>query len=246
LKGQDTKGREIVVVPHELDLIGETAWVNSNSKDYAHDLAIEVHLNAGGGTGTETYYGLKQLSDEVNAGIVEVMGLKNRGSKKSTNLGWNNDTKMGSCLVELGFIDNANDLAVIRDRGAKALANGILKACGSVWKDTVTTPSPTPQPTPSNPCQWQDNRINELEKGLQDQINEVNRLTSHPDCTAIQTVLDNEVEKLRLCEIDKIKIIEELRLSNENPQIVEKVVVREATTVGEVLIQLWNIIKGIK
>ncbi|MDT2288987.1 N-acetylmuramoyl-L-alanine amidase [Paenibacillus larvae] len=54
---------------------------------------------------------------------------------KQANLAVLRETRMPACLLELGFIDNAEDAADLarddfRDKLAVAIANGILKAFG--------------------------------------------------------------------------------------------------------------------
>ena len=146
LKGQDTKGREIVVINHRL--VDAVPSINQLSTDNAHDLACELHLNSNAGapgTGIETYYGLPALATEMNNAIVAELGLANRGVKDGNWLYFNNSTKCASCLVEIGFINNDNDMAKVLAKGGLAIAKAVLVACGSTYKaPVVVTPPPTP------------------------------------------------------------------------------------------------------
>ena len=272
LKSQDTKGREIVLVPHELDLMDSIRWVNSQSKDYAHDLALEVHLNSNSGpagTGIETYYGMKKFAEEINTGAEEVMAIRNRGVK-TANLGWNRETKMGSALIEMGFINNRSDLDAILDRGGRAIANGILKACGSSMSTPVKPPEGTPTTTNStgklsgtyyttmtgmvlyhipNPQIANQSFINwNITKPLSE-------LYTCPksDCSAVQSVLDEEVLKVKNLEADKFNLNEELvevkklyEALQKNSTTIEKEVVVPPKDLGEAIIQCWDIIKSIR
>lgn len=148
LKGQDTKGREIVVINHRL--VDAVPSINRLSTDNSHDLCMEVHLNANAGTpgtGIETYYGLPALANEVNGAVVATLGLANRGVKDGNWLYFNNSTNCGSCLLEIGFINNDYDMAKVLANGGLAIAKAVLTACGSTYKAPVVTP-PTPTPVP--------------------------------------------------------------------------------------------------
>ena len=93
-----------------------------NRADY--DFVAEIHLNAGGGKGTEAYYyngsptGLrtaKAVTDEIS----EEFSIRNRGAKVRLNDGGKDyfaiirDTKPTAILIETVFIDNADELRVI-------------------------------------------------------------------------------------------------------------------------------------
>lgn len=149
LKGQDTKGREIVVINHRL--VDAVPSINQLSTDNAHDLACELHLNSNAGapgTGVETYYGLPSLATEMNNAIVGELGLANRGVKDGNWLYFNNSTNCASCLVEIGFINNDTDMAKVLAKGGLALAKAVLVGCGSAYKAPVAvTPPPTPVTT---------------------------------------------------------------------------------------------------
>lgn len=166
LSTQDTKGREIVVVPHNLDLVQSINWINANSKDPGHDLCIEVHMNAGGGHGVEVWFysGVQVSADFANellVPLVEYTGLPTRGIKgDATNrygrLGFIRDTAPLAALIELGFIDTS-DLQVVREKGGLALAAAVLKACGGAYKapeapkPIPVTPVETPKEEPKLP-----------------------------------------------------------------------------------------------
>jgi N-acetylmuramoyl-L-alanine amidase len=164
LSSQNLKGNNVVVVPHNLNLIDEINWINANSKNPGNDLCIEVHLNAGGGQGIETWFysGIQVSADfanEIQIPLVSFTGLANRGIKgDATNrwgrLGFIRDTAPLAALIELGFIDNANDVAVVKDKGALALAAAILNTWGSAYVaplPPVVPPAVTPVETPKEP-----------------------------------------------------------------------------------------------
>lgn len=147
-KLQDTKGREVVLVPDELGLENAIYWINARCNP-STDLCMEVHLNSNSGTpgtGTETYYGNKTLADEMNQEIVGVLGLANRGVKQWDGLMFNNSTNCASCLIELGFVNNSVDVKAVVSRGGLALAKGIVRACGGIYKEATVTPQVTNPP----------------------------------------------------------------------------------------------------
>lgn len=152
LSAQDLKGRELVVVPHALGLQDGVNWVNSATQDPAHDLTLEVHMNANAGTpgtGVETFWGNQTLATEINEEVQKFTGLVNRGVKDGTALWFNRMTDCASALVELGFINNPGDLAIARAKGGEALARAVVRACGGTWKVPTPVPAPIPAPVPT-------------------------------------------------------------------------------------------------
>ncbi len=116
-----------------------------NRADY--DFIAEIHLNAGGGKGTEVYYyngsptGLKAAT-AISREIAEEFDVPNRGAK--VKLGNNGrdyfaiirDTKPTAILVETLFIDNDAELEILKSdegkrRCALAIGRGLEKALGA-------------------------------------------------------------------------------------------------------------------
>lgn len=117
------------------------AAANKKSDD---DIFVSVHINAGGGTGGETYYyssysraavnpynaDSKLLAQKIQARLIDYMDFKNRGTKEASFyvLKYNS---MPATLVEAGFIDNASDAAKLKQtyykqQAAKAIYQGTL------------------------------------------------------------------------------------------------------------------------
>lgn len=137
-----------------------------NSKGY--DLNMELHLNAGGGTGPEVYYRHtskqgKALAAAISKSISTNLGLKNRGAKtKLVNgqdyFGCVREIKCMSFLVENVFIDTKGDRDKViyasgQEQCAKAIATAVAKYYGLKLKGSPTpapAPSPKPAPTPSS------------------------------------------------------------------------------------------------
>jgi len=124
---------ELVMVPHDLRLQDTIIYINTRATNAADDICVEVHMNSNNGlagTGVETYYGNRKLSDVIQKSLVKTTELRNRGVKNGVNFSFNKFTKPASALVELGFINNALDLAIVRQKGSLAIADGILNYVG--------------------------------------------------------------------------------------------------------------------
>lgn len=129
-----------------------------NSKKY--DLNMEIHLNAGGGTGPEVYYKSrnkqgKALAAAISKSIATTFGLKDRGAKtKVVNgkdyFGCVREIKCQSFLVETVFIDTKSDRdKVIYTSGQRQCAKAIATAVANFYGLKLNS-KPTPAPTPSN------------------------------------------------------------------------------------------------
>lgn len=102
------------------------------------DYVLEVHFNAGGGTGVEIFVTTKENKITVETEIVKNiagLGLKNRGVKKTDFLVIKTCKNKGvsSALVETCFIDSASDMALYasnKDKVAKAMSDGIVAGFG--------------------------------------------------------------------------------------------------------------------
>ena len=124
-------GVEVVgnIQDDDLGTITDTAN-NSNA-----DIFISIHCNAfnGAANGTETciYPGSGvsyNLGNCIQNQIVESLGTTDRGLKERPGLYVLNCTDMPAVLVELAFIDNEDDAALLRDNQddfARAIARGI-------------------------------------------------------------------------------------------------------------------------
>ena len=109
------------------------------------DLALDIHINAGGGKGFEAFCTLsggkgKTLAEAIEA-EVRAMGQTSRGVKTRANsagrdyYGFVRSTKCPAVIAEFGFIDNAADRAKFdeaaeMDAIGRAYARGILKTLG--------------------------------------------------------------------------------------------------------------------
>ena len=95
------------------------------------DLDISIHLNAGGGTGTEVLYysgssAGKSMAAKVSEKISSAFGWKNRGAKARSDLYVLNNTKAVAILVECCFVDSQADAGKwSADKCAKAIVEAV-------------------------------------------------------------------------------------------------------------------------
>ncbi|MGO4887054.1 N-acetylmuramoyl-L-alanine amidase [Anaerobacillus sp. MEB173] len=83
-----------------------------NSKQ--RDLDISIHFNAGTKEigGVEVLYlsdGNRSISAKVSAAISEAIGIRDRGAKKRTDLGFLNNTNKPAILIEVCFVDTKSN-----------------------------------------------------------------------------------------------------------------------------------------
>ena len=100
------------------------------SDNWGADLYVEIHLNSGGGHGTETYCigngnGRKYATQIVNS--IAKLGYTNRGVKDGSNLYVVRKTLASAVLVECCFVDSKSDANMWNaDKMGRAIAEGIL------------------------------------------------------------------------------------------------------------------------
>jgi len=142
---------DVLQVPDDIDLVPTINWINSRATQI--ELCVEIHINAGGGHGMETWYyknssESKKLATFINDACVAETGLANRGVKdESTNqwgkLGFVHDTLPLACLTECGFIDGDYDYLSVDEnltRLAKGVARGIISYLGKKWTPELLNP----------------------------------------------------------------------------------------------------------
>ena len=157
-------GIGVLEVPDDLTLKETIKWINARSGQI--DLAVEVHINAGNGTGVEAWhYKGSVASKEVGQFIVDALaietGMGNRGVKsEATNrhgkLGFVHDTTPLAILVECGFIDNKTDRKILmKDEGLRNLAKGVARGCLGYlredWKPELLGDKPQAETSPIVP-----------------------------------------------------------------------------------------------
>ena len=113
---------------------------------HGYDLAIEIHLNAAGGTGSEVYYKHKsatgkKLAGAISKSIANTFGIRDRGAKVKINpangtdyFGFVRSCKCESLLIETVFIDTASDRKHVETAaGQKQCAEAIVKAIANFY-----------------------------------------------------------------------------------------------------------------
>lgn len=108
---------------HENNLKAAVDLANNNKAD----LFISIHLNGGGGHGTEIY--TWKGSPKPKAFNIlkrfERMGFSNRGIKDGSHLYVIKNTKCEAMLIEVCFVANEIDLSLYNTHGYEKLAKAI-------------------------------------------------------------------------------------------------------------------------
>ena len=115
-------------------------------QDNEPHFAMEIHVNAGGGRGISCYHyhgnhTTRRMAKSIltpfrEGGLLPIRGIKGGGDSDSGSLGWLSKTSCPALLLEVGFIDSENDLAVLTNapklaRLGEQLARG-LRAAGRI------------------------------------------------------------------------------------------------------------------
>lgn len=127
------------------------------SNAFKADVCMDIHINAGGGDGSEVYYshvspnGKKLAQSIVDATLAirqNTRGIKTRVEDDGTDyFGMIRMTDAPAVLVECAFIDNATDIQIINTEAKRkvfgyAIADGVAKYLGVKLPNTKpTTPS---------------------------------------------------------------------------------------------------------
>lgn len=129
------------------DDAGKTSGANlanivSKCNKHTVDLDISIHLNAGGGTGTEVFYYTGSSAGKTKAAAVSqkvaaVLDIRNRGAKASSGLYVLRNTKSAAILIECCFVDSKTDQgkwdvdkcaeAIVAAVTGKAVSSGSVK-----------------------------------------------------------------------------------------------------------------------
>jgi len=145
-----------VQIAPRTDSLSERAKFANNLKA---DFFCSIHVNAGGGTGFESYVyngaskATRQLQAIIHGAIVAYLaplGIADRGQKPA-NFAVLRETNMPSILLENLFIDNTNDAARLKDDVfldglANEIAWGLVQALELQLKQPPGTPA-TGDPT---------------------------------------------------------------------------------------------------
>lgn len=128
-----------VKLSREKDIFLDLAQRANLANQWGADYFVSIHVNAGGGTGFESFIhtsksaGSVKAQNDVHDAIVNaIKPITDRG-KKSANFAVLRQTKMPAILTEVLFIDRAEDAAKLKDSAflrkvAEGHALGIAKA----------------------------------------------------------------------------------------------------------------------
>lgn len=157
-KGYDCKA-DVINYDATLYLTERIAHVNK----HGYDLAIEIHLNAAGGTGSEVYYKHKsatgkKLAGAISKSIANTFGIRDRGAKVKINpangtdyFGFVRSCKCESLLIETVFIDTASDRKHVETAaGQKQCAEAIVSAIANFYGIKKKT-APAVKPSEDKP-----------------------------------------------------------------------------------------------
>lgn len=131
-------GYEVVDCSNEMgtqdaELAEEVHLANASGAD----LFLAVHLNAGGGTGTEVWYydgdeDARKLAARMSANVASALGLRDRGAKATRDLYVLRKTTMDAVLLEVCFVDSAQDADAWHRTPWAALTKAVVDAVGGM------------------------------------------------------------------------------------------------------------------
>lgn len=166
-----SRGYEVLSVPDDLSATQSIDWINARAKPGS--VAIELHTEEFSNQATRgatVYYIANNRQRRAQAELIllslikQVPELPSRGVKPDTaagtgRLNFVRQTVPPALLVELAYLTNANDFALLTQRRrnfALGLANGL-----AAWSDLVSGNRPTAQrPTPQTTTDLDYPRIN--------------------------------------------------------------------------------------
>lgn len=114
------------------DCFVRAQMANSLAQKEEVDLYVEIHINAGGGTGSEVLVtghsaAANQYATKICSSLSGALGIQNRGVKKQ-NLIVLNKTSMPTVLVECLFADSSDSNKYNAEVIAMAIADGLVGA----------------------------------------------------------------------------------------------------------------------
>lgn len=149
------RGYVVHAVPDELNLRKSIDWANEKATSLNAGLAIDIHLNSlsdPAARGTEAFFGTSKTSESIASVLASTvsnkLGIPNRGAKPDTqtavgSLGWIRQTKMWASLVEVCFVSNDEDMAILqREGGYRKAAEGIADAIDYLYGMEMVAENP--------------------------------------------------------------------------------------------------------
>ncbi len=100
------------------------------SNENVADLFVSIHLNAGGGHGTEVYTWKGKQSDRALKVCknLSALGFANRGVKDGSSLYVIKNTKCEAMLIEVCFVGSEIDVSLLETHGYGKIAKAIKDA----------------------------------------------------------------------------------------------------------------------
>src|SRR5690625_3769014 len=152
LKGYDVN----VVMTRTTDKYHSLSEIANIANRNNADLFVSIHINAGGGTGFESFIyngnvsnDTKKLQDCLHNNIMKQLDVRDRG-KKGANFAVVRETEMPAALTENLFIDGDNNLLKkdsVLDKIAQGHADGIVEYLGLKKDEASKTSKPSKKPS---------------------------------------------------------------------------------------------------
>ncbi|MTJ55752.1 cell wall hydrolase [Anabaena sp. UHCC 0253] len=149
-----TRNLEVLAVPDDLSAAQTIVWINSRARSL--DITLEIHADAASSPsvrGASVFYiaGNDQRKKNAETVLMGLLGrvpqLPNRGVKPDTDSGLGSlqfcrQTKIAALLMQVGFISNPEDRALLQNR-RRDLAIGITEGI-TAWNQANNPDQPTP------------------------------------------------------------------------------------------------------
>ena len=120
------------------------------------DLFCSLHLNAGGGHGTEVLYYAgdptgQAYAARISDNVARSMGITDRGAKPNDWVGVIVNTNPTAVLIEFCFVDSYDDAQAWWATSWNDLVNAVCDGIEmKVWnKNAIPAPAPEPEPEPN-------------------------------------------------------------------------------------------------
>lgn len=138
----ESSGYEVVMT-RETDIFNTPSEKAQIANKAGCDLFVSIHCNSHAqntANGTETWYYTgsdegEKLATALQSNLIAKLGLRDRGIKNNKTFAVLNSTKMTAALVEVAFISNPEEKALLINNGfkahaAQAIADGINEFYG--------------------------------------------------------------------------------------------------------------------
>lgn len=109
---------------------------------------ISIHFNSSKETdkpvGVEVLYysdSNKDLASKVSKAISDASGLKNRGAKLRTDLGFLKSTNKGAIIIEVAFVDSSEDVRIYKEKFEDICIAIAETLAEKKYNKTTTTPT---------------------------------------------------------------------------------------------------------